>query len=77
LNTLVGSDAKLKASGAHVETAITTLARNAEKNGDIRLDVTPMDILRAVVGLAAYAKPGWEKNAYKVIDIVIAGMRPD
>lgn len=77
LNTLVGSDAKLKASGAHVETAITTLALNAEKNGDIRLDVSPMDILRAVVGMAAYANPGWEKNAYKMIDIVIAGMRPN
>lgn len=77
LNTLVGPDAKLQASGAHVETAITTLARNAEKSGDIKLDVAPMDLLRAVVGLSAYAKPGWEKNAYKMIDILIAGMRPD
>lgn len=77
LHTLVGPDAKLQASGAHVETAINTLAKNAEKNGDIKLDVAPMDILRAVVGLAAYAKPGWEKNAYKMIDIVIAGMAPD
>jgi hypothetical protein len=37
--------------------------------------VAPMDILRAVVGLSAYAQPGWEKNAYKMIDIVLAGMR--
>ena len=77
LNTLVGSDAKLKASGAHVETAINTLALNAEKNGDIKLDVAPMDILRAVVGMAAFAKPGWEKNAYKMIDILIVGMKPN
>ena len=77
LNALVGSEAKLKASGAHVETAITTLARNAEKSGDIKLDVEPMDLLRAVVGMSAYAKPGWEKNAHKMIDILIAGMKPD
>lgn len=77
LTALVGGDAKLQASGAHVETAINTLARNAEKSGAIKLDVAPMDILRAVVGLSAYAKPGWEKNAYKMIDIVIAGMRAD
>jgi len=69
--------AKLKATGPGIETAINTLARNAEKKGDIKLDVAPMDILRAVVGMAAYAKPGWEKNAYKMIDIVLAGMRPD
>lgn len=69
--------AKLKSTGPGIETAINTLARNAEKNGDIKLDVSAMDILRAVVGMAAYAKPGWEKNAYKMIDIVLAGMRPD
>lgn len=69
--------AKLKSTGPGIETAINTLARNAEKNGDIKLDVSPMDILRAVVGMAAYAKPGWEKNAYKMIDIVLAGMRAD
>jgi AcrR family transcriptional regulator len=75
LNALVGPDAKLQASGAHVETAITTLARNAEKSGELKIDITPMDLLRAVVGLSAYAKPGWEKNAYKMIDILITGMR--
>ena len=69
--------AKLQSSGAGIETAINTLARNAEKHGDIKLDVEPLDILRAVVGIAAYAKPGWEKNAYRMIDIVIAGMKPD
>jgi hypothetical protein len=77
LNAMVGPGAALKASGAHVETAINTLAKNAEKSGAIKLDVTPLDLLRAVVGLSAYAKPGWEKNAYKMIDILIAGMRRD
>lgn len=70
--------AKLKASsGADIEGAINKLVRNAEKKGDIKLDVAPLDLLRAVVGLSAFAKPGWEKNAYKMIDILIAGMRPD
>lgn len=77
LDALVGPEVKLQASGAHVETALTTLARNAEKSGDIKLDVPPMDILRAVVGLSAYASPGWEKNATKMIDILLAGMAKD
>lgn len=70
--------AKLKSSsGADIEAAISKLARNAEKNGDIKLDVAPLDLLRAVVGMSAFAKPGWERNAYKMIDILIAGMRRD
>ncbi len=77
LNASAAGGAKLKASGAHVETAINTLARNAEKNGDIKLNVEPLDILRAVVGMSAFAKPGWEKNAYKMIDILLVGMARD
>jgi hypothetical protein len=77
LDALVGPEAKQQASGARVEIALTTLARNAEKHGDIKLDVPPMDILRAVVGLSAYASPGWEKNATKMIDILLAGIAKD
>jgi len=43
----------------------------------IKLDVSPLDIVRAVVAMSAYAKPVWEKNAHKMIDIVLAGMCPD
>ncbi|MEZ5956416.1 MAG: TetR family transcriptional regulator [Hyphomonadaceae bacterium] len=74
LNAIVGPGAKLQASAAHIETAITTLAKNADKNGDIKLDVAPLDLLRAVIGIAAHSKPGWEKSAYKMVDIILAGM---
>ena len=42
--------------------------------GDVKGMVLEED---AVVGMSAFAKSGWEKNAYKMIDIVLAGMSRD
>jgi hypothetical protein len=40
------------------------------------VDVAPIDLLRAIVGVGgAGAEPGWEKAAYRMIDILIASMR--
>ncbi|MGE0830737.1 MAG: TetR/AcrR family transcriptional regulator [Hyphomonadaceae bacterium] len=77
LTAMVGPDAKLHgASGAQVEGAITLLVRNAEKSGALKFDIAPLDLLRAVIGVStAGALPGWEKAAYKVIDILIEGAR--
>ena len=64
------------ASGTQVKTAIATLAGRAEKSGDIRLTVEPLDLLRAIVGVANISQgPGWEESAKHLIDILIAGMR--
>lgn len=79
LTAMVGTSAKLQtATGIEIQGAIAMLVKNAEQNGDITLDVAPMDLLRAIVGLgAAGAKPGWEEGAYRMIDILIAGVSVD
>ncbi|HEY1856503.1 TetR/AcrR family transcriptional regulator [Acidocella sp.] len=79
LNSLVGGPGQLYAtSGEHLKTAIRELVGRAVENGDIRADLDPFDLLRALVGVAnVAADPGWEASAKRLVDILIAGSRPD
>ncbi len=64
------------ASGLKVKAAISRLADVAAANGDIRLDLEPLDLLRALVGVSQVSSgPGWESSARRLVDILIAGMR--
>lgn len=77
LAAMVGEPAEFCArSGTQIIDAINTLARRADESGEIRLTVEPLDLLRAVVGVANIsAGPGWEENARRLVDILIDGMR--
>ena len=77
LATLTGSAASLHAAtGPRLETAIGSLVKRAAANGDIRGEVEPFDLLRAIAGLAyANAASGWEARARKMVDILIAGLK--
>lgn len=77
LTALMGSEARLTgATGAQFEAAITLLAKGAESTGAIRLDVAPIDLVRAIVGVSGTgAGPGWEGAAHAMIDILIAGLQ--
>jgi len=51
--------------------------KRAVKSGDIRKDLDPMDLLRALVGVANVASsPDWQQSARRLVDILIAGSRP-
>jgi AcrR family transcriptional regulator len=78
LNTMVGgADAVYARSGAHVKTAIKDLVGRAVAEGHIQADIDPIDLLRALVGVANVASgPGWEASAKRLVDILIAGSRP-
>src|SRR5271156_5067040 len=53
LNTLIGDPKKVfAASYALMQEAIRALVKRAIKSGDIRKDTEPMDLLRALVGMA-------------------------
>ena len=53
------------------------LVKRAVKSGDIRKDLDPMDLLRALVGVANVASsPDWQQSARRLVDILIAGSRP-
>jgi hypothetical protein len=51
--------------------------KRAIKNGDIRKDLDPIDLLRALIGVANVAtSPDWQQSARRLVDILITGSRP-
>jgi len=78
LNSMVGGSSRLlAASGEQVKAAIGALVARTVASGDIRPDLDPLDLLRALVGVANVAtSPDWEASAKRLVDILIAGSRP-
>jgi len=78
LNSLVGGPSKLfEGSRGQVQGAIDALVKRAIKSGDIRPDLIPFDLLRALIGVAHVASgAGWQQSARRLVDILIAGSRP-
>jgi AcrR family transcriptional regulator len=78
LNTLVGDPKKVfEASHAQIHEAIHALVKRAIRSGDIRKDLDPIDLLRALVGVANVASsPEWPQSARRLVDILITGSRP-
>jgi AcrR family transcriptional regulator len=78
LNALVGDPKKVfEASYAQIQEALRALVNRAIKNGDIREDLDPIDLLRALIGVANVASsPDWQQSARRLVDILITGSRP-
>ena len=78
LNSVVGGATKLY-EGSHglIHGAIDALVKRAIKSGDIRKDLDPFDLLRALIGVSHIASgPGWQQSARRLVDILIKGSRP-
>jgi AcrR family transcriptional regulator len=78
LNTLIGDPNKVfAASYAQVHEALRALVKRAVKSGDIRKDLDPIDLLRALIGVAnVSSSPDWQQSAKRLVDILITGSRP-
>jgi AcrR family transcriptional regulator len=78
VNTLVGDPKKVfEASYAQVQEAIRALVKRAIRSGDVRKDLDPIDLLRALVGVANVATSAdWQQSARRLVDILMAGSRP-
>jgi AcrR family transcriptional regulator len=78
LNTLVGGPSKLfEGSRAQIQAAINALVKRAIKSGDMRRDLEPFDLLRALIGVSHVASgPDWQQSARRLVDILITGSRP-
>jgi AcrR family transcriptional regulator len=78
LNTFIGGPSKLyEGSRDLVEGAINGLVKRAIKSGDLRKDLEPFDLLRALIGVSYVASsPDWQQSARRLIDILITGSRP-
>ena len=72
LNTLVGGPSKLyEASRAQIQGAIHVLVKRAIRSGDIRKDLDPFDLLRALIGVSNVASsPDRQQSAKRLVDIL-------
>lgn len=77
LNSLAAGTSELySASTQQMTQAIAMLTDRAVASGEIRLDIQPLDLLRALAGVAPVsAGPAGKQAARRVVDILVAGMR--
>jgi hypothetical protein len=78
LNTIVGGPSKLfEGSRSQMQGAIDSLVKRAIKSGEIRRDLEPFDLLRALIGVShVVSGPDWQQSARRLVDILITGSRP-
>jgi hypothetical protein len=79
LNSVVGGPSKLfEGSRGLIQGAVAALVKRAIRSGDIRSDLEPFDLLRALIGVSHVASgPDWQQSARRLVDILITGSRPD
>lgn len=78
LKNLVGGPSKVyESSGAKITQVINALVERAIKSGDIRPDLDPVDLLRAIFGVSNLStNSNWPQSARRLVDILILGSRP-
>jgi hypothetical protein len=59
-----------------MEPTVRRLLDHATAAGEVHTAIEPLDLLRALVGIAyASSEPEWHENSRKFVEILIAGMR--
>jgi AcrR family transcriptional regulator len=56
--------------------AVSSLLQRAIATGEIRADISPEDLLRALVGMCyMHDQPGWQTSVLRLLDVFIDGLR--
>lgn len=56
--------------------AVAVLLARAVESGEIRADVTPDDLLRAMIGMCYFHdRPGWQDSVVRLLDVFVDGLR--
>jgi AcrR family transcriptional regulator len=78
LNAMAGGPSRVfQQTNRLMEEAANSLASRAVASGDLRSDVDPMDMLRAIYGISsAGSTDDWPAKARRFVDILIQGSRP-
>ena len=78
LDAMVGGPSQVYQQSTRVmEEAANALASRAVASGDLRPDVDPMDLLRAIYGVtSAGSTDDWPVKARRFVEILIQGSRP-
>jgi AcrR family transcriptional regulator len=77
LNAMAGGPSRVFEQSTRImETAANALASHAVANEDMRPDIDPMDMLRAIYGVSsAGSTEDWPAKARQLVDILIRGSR--
>ena len=78
LNAMAGGPSRVfEQSRRIMETAANALASRAVANKDMRPDIDPMDMLRAIYGVSsAGSTEDWPAKARQLVDILVRGSQP-
>ena len=78
LNAMAGGPSQVYQQTTRVmEEAANALASRAVAGGDLRPDIDPMDMLRAIYGVSSSGSAdNWSAKARQFVDILIQGSRP-
>jgi AcrR family transcriptional regulator len=78
LNAMAGGPSRVFQQTTQVmEEAANALASHAIRSGDLRPDVDPIDLMRAIYGLStARSADDWPAKARKFVDILLQGSHP-
>jgi AcrR family transcriptional regulator len=78
LNAMAGGPSRVFQQTTQVmEEAANALAGRAVASGDLRPDVDPIDLMRAIYGLSTGSSADdWPAKARKFVDILLQGSRP-
>jgi AcrR family transcriptional regulator len=78
LNKVVGGPSRLyEDSRSLIQGAMNALVKRAKRSGDVRRDLDPSDLLRALIGVSHVGSGSdWQQSARRLVDILIAGSRP-
>src|SRR3984893_17457401 len=56
--------------------AVGTLLHRAVAAGEIRADISPEDLLRALIGMCyLHDQPGWQSTVLRLMDVFVDGLR--
>jgi len=77
LSPAAGSSKELYAdSTVRLTRSISDLMTKAMAAGQIRDDITPDDMMRAVIGMCyAPGQPGWQHTVVRLVDVFVDGLR--
>lgn len=77
LNSVAGGPTRIyEGSRSLVQGAIEELVKRAKKSGDVRREIDPSDLLRALIGASYVGSDGdWQQSAKRLVEILIAGSR--
>ena len=77
LESVAGGSARLYAgTKAQVQGAMAKLVERAKASGEMRQEIDPVDLVRALIGLAHVTSgEEWKQSASRLVDLLIAGSR--